>query len=60
MDNQTLLGRLAGIHNAIRKTHPTEDDILIVADTIRAIRSLIQDVSDDAKNEASDSVGTSR
>ena len=60
MDNQTLLGRLAGIHNAIRKTHATEDDILIVADTIRAIRSLIQDVSDDAKNEASDSVGTSR
>ena len=41
MDKNTM-NQLAQIYNSLRMTHPTQNDILIIADAMRGIYAILQ------------------
>lgn len=42
MDQKTLT-TLVGVYNALRNTHPTQDDIFIISDVLRSLLELLQE-----------------
>jgi len=56
MDKNTMT-QLAQIYNSLRMTHPTQDDILIIADAMRGIYSILQSASKDSTTQEGDEPG---
>ena len=56
MDNNTMT-QLAHIYNSLRMTHPTQDDILIIADAMRGIYAILQEASEARNSHEGDESG---